>query len=110
MEELNELMAGMLQKIYAVQDPQTGEPIEFEPHPFRHKYRNWECDGRLFCYTPWAAKNGKYYCWTYIPHGRGSQSGNARNWRMRGLVGFKKRKTAKQRAYDRYCKFRERSH
>lgn len=103
------LFAEFAQHLLAVRDPQTGEPIEFDPQPNRHMYRRWKCGGRMFCYTPWAAQNGKYYCWTYIPYGRGSQSGGARNWRMRGLIGFKKRKLAKQRAYDRYCKFRERS-
>jgi hypothetical protein len=102
-ESLHDLFASLMPRT-GVRDPKNGELIEFDLKPNQNLYTYWEDEGWMFCYTPWKAINGKYYCWTYRPVGKGSRSGNPEGWKMEGLVSFSKRKLAKQRAYDRLVK------
>lgn len=106
-ESIQDLMQSMLSDIYAIRDPKTRKTIRFNLPPSKNQYRYFEHKGWMFCYTPWSATNGKYYCWTYKPFGEGSRTGNPSKWKMINLIGFRKRKTAKQRAYDRYCKLKK---
>jgi|GEM_PF-1688452 len=64
-------------------------------------YRYWETkDKRQFCWTT-ERMDGKFWCWDYVPLGKGARSGNPTKWRLKNKVGFKKRKTAKSRAASR---------
>jgi hypothetical protein len=87
-----------------VRDSRTKEVIEFDLKPNQNQYIYWENEGWMFCYTPWKATNGKYYCWTYRPVGEGSRTGNPSRWKMEGLVACSTRKLAKKKAYNRLVK------
>lgn len=73
-----------------------------------HSYRYYESDdGWRFAYTPWKDENGDYFYWTYKPVGRGARSGDPTKWKAINIVSTRKRKTAKEWAYRRYQKRKE---
>lgn len=85
--EIQELMASLMPR---------------EPN-YRYFESRLDKKQRMFCWTT-ERVNGKFACWTYATYGKGSRSGNATRWKMRGKVLFNKRKDAKARAYKRYLK------
>jgi hypothetical protein len=101
--ELRELFAPLLSELYAVS--YKGEAIRFDLKRGEHLYNYYQgSSGRLFCYTPHPSTKGFYFVWTYVPKGKGSRSGSAREYTLRDLVKCSKRKTARSKAISRYYK------
>jgi len=95
-------LARLVHEVFAPRDPHTHELISFDLKPGQHKYLYYKGKGGAqHCYTPHKDTRGWYWCWTYQPKGKGSQSGNPKKWKMTKLVRFRKRKDAMARAEKR---------
>ncbi len=100
-EELELLMSEMWAEITAPRD-EDGDIIRFDLKQGQHQYLYWGYKRWMFCYTPWKSTKGWYYAFNY--HAKGS--GKDKTWKLRDRVKFRKRKLAKQRAYNRYIKMK----
>ncbi len=98
-------MADLLKKMTGGMRGPEGELIEFKLKRDQHSYLYYEGPrGEMYCYTPWKSTLGWYYAYTMQPYGKGSQSGNATQWRARNVVRFRKRNLAKKTALHRLYK------
>ena len=89
----------------ALRDPKTGSLVKFDLKPGERKYRYFQGkSGAMYCYTPHKDTTGHYWCWTYAPVGKGSQSGNPTHWKMKNPVRYSQAKLAKKWALARYEK------
>lgn len=83
-----------------------GKPVSWSLKEEQNLYRFWtdEKTGARYCYTPWKDTRGYYWAFTYAPRGKGSRSGDPERLVVIKGVKFRKRKLAKQRAYNRWSK------
>jgi hypothetical protein len=106
---LNEYLAGLAGSgfvSYSGLKHADGQPVQFDLGPGKHTYLYYEDKQTKarYCYTPWKCTRGWYWAFNYAPRGRGSRSGDPEKLVIVDGVKFRKRKTAKARAYARWSK------
>jgi hypothetical protein len=99
--EIQELFCPLLADIYAVKYHSKTIHFSLKRGEYTYRYFNGK-SGAIYCYTPHPSTDGDYFVWTYVPKGKGSRSGKASRFSMKGIVRCATRKTAKSKAIKRW--------
>jgi hypothetical protein len=104
-QEATALLAGSFPELvaeeFALRD-KDGNKIEFDLKPGESVYAySVDARGWMHCYTPHRDTTGRFWCWSYKPIGKGSQSGTATDFKLMRPRCFAVRYKAKRLAQKR---------